>query len=667
MLFFAQVLQPALTAARENWRMMSPRKLAFLDGLLLNLLFLAIHFFVTGSLRLPAAHIKLLLLLNGAWLFFSTLEHKFSLRHIHSFAELAFKLVQITLLMLLAVSLTLTIQGARDFNRLYILGTFAGLLLAELFIVGLYYPRVYASMQRAADEAPARMRYPYSIPLIFLDLLLFILLFLFVYFFKYRTFELELRHWQLLGIMAGMWVLSAKWTGKFEKRNHPSFYHAYEPFLKATFILAASAALLLYSFHIFNYSRTILFAPVALLPLLEAPAVLIWHRVRSVENPTDQEDIESIQGIRRFLEETALEVSAAASFSESARGKLSEYLSAGHPALHALIERRCKLDSIAVDGLEVMDTRTSFNVRTLENQSLQMFVNLHRVNDFRRLNYYFLEVHQKLVKGGYFIGLMDTVDAAMLRLQKKYPKYMAYALYGLDFFWRRMMPKIPGLNKIYFSISRGRRRLFSKAELLGRLYFCGFRVLAAENHEGQLYYVAQKDKKLKHAQDPSYGMLIRLPRVGFQGRPILLYKLRTMHPYSEFIQAYVYNHHKLDNGGKLKDDFRVAAWGRLLRKLWLDELPQLINWMHGDLKIVGARALSPHYFSLYPEDLQALRIQFKPGLIPPYYADLPQSLEEIQESERRYFAAKLAHPFKTDWIYFFKAMYNILVKRARSK
>lgn len=108
-------------------------------------------------------------------------------------------------------------------------------------------------------------------------------------------------------------------------------------------------------------------------------------------------------------------------------------------------------------------------------------------------------------------------------------------------------------------------------------------------------------------------------------------------------------------GGKIAGDYRVNAAGRFLRKTWLDELPMLINWMKGDLKLVGVRPLSSHYFSLYSEELRALRIRTKPGLIPPFYADMPGTLDEIQESERRYLEQYLRSPFLTDWRYFWKA------------
>ncbi|MGB4004731.1 MAG: hypothetical protein WBI03_00930, partial [Bacteroidales bacterium] len=64
---------------------------------------------------------------------------------------------------------------------------------------------------------------------------------------------------------------------------------------------------------------------------------------------------------------------------------------------------------------------------------------------------------------------------------------------------------------------------------------------------------------------------------------------------------------------------------------------------------------------------QEIRIKYKPGLIPPFYVDLPKTFDEIIESEKKYLAAYDKHPFRTDMNYFFKAIYNILFKKARSK
>src|SRR6056297_3078142 len=127
-----------------------------------------------------------------------------------------------------------------------------------------------------------------------------------------------------------------------------------------------------------------------------------------------------------------------------------------------------------------------------------------------------------------------------------------------------------------------------------------------------------------------------------------------MHPYSEYLQDYVFARKGLQEGGKLKNDFRLTTWGRVFRKLWIDELPMLYNWLKGDLKVVGVRPLSSHYLSLYDEELRQLRQKARPGLLPPFYVDLPQTFDEICESEKKYLRAYLENPMKTECYYFFK-------------
>jgi hypothetical protein len=64
--------------------------------------------------------------------------------------------------------------------------------------------------------------------------------------------------------------------------------------------------------------------------------------------------------------------------------------------------------------------------------------------------------------------------------------------------------------------------------------------------------------------------------------------------------------------------------------------------------------------------MRELRLKVKPGLLPPFYADMPKTFDDIVESERRYLRQKLKKPLRTDWKYFWKGVWNILVKRARS-
>ena len=312
-------------------------------------------------------------------------------------------------------------------------------------------------------------------------------------------------------------------------------------------------------------------------------------------------------------------------------------------------------------------SNTADEVLQLEDNTYTSIIHFRRINTFPYINKFFEAVNSKLPIGGIFVTKVETNDLRKIRLMEKYPPVVNKLYYTSDFFLKRVFPKLPVTQQLYYYFTKGRNRVLSKTEVLGRLYSCGFKILEERYISNRLYIVAEKFREPAFDDDPSYGIVYPMRRVGKGGKIINVYKFRTMYAYSEYLQEYIYEKNSLDTGGKFKDDFRVSRVGKLLRRYWIDELPMIVNVLKGDLKIVGVRPLSRHYLSLYTPELQNLRKKFKPGLIPPYYFDLPETMEEIMDSEMRYLKAYEKHPFLTDVKYFFLVGYTILFKKARSK
>ncbi len=297
---------------------------------------------------------------------------------------------------------------------------------------------------------------------------------------------------------------------------------------------------------------------------------------------------------------------------------------------------------------------------------LQHIICPAQINRARRVNKFLEAANRALVDGGLLMICCEANHQRKRRLVSHFPSFLAKSVIALDFIINRVLPKLPGIKRLYFKTPLGRYRTLSETELLGRLLCCGFEVADRQEKEGLIYLAARKTRAPSYDPHPTYGPICRLRRKGYRGKEIKVLKLRTMHPFSEYLQEYVYRANSLNANGKFKDDFRITAWGRWCRRFWVDEIPMLWNWLQGDLKLIGVRPLSAHYLSLYPQDVQELRERHKPGLIPPYYADMPKTLEEIAASERRYLLAREKAPLWTDLAYFYRAIKNILFHGARS-
>lgn len=111
-------------------------------------------------------------------------------------------------------------------------------------------------------------------------------------------------------------------------------------------------------------------------------------------------------------------------------------------------------------------------------------------------------------------------------------------------------------------------------------------------------------------------VIYREHRLGLGGRAFTIYKFRTLHPDAA-----------RDPFVAPAGDARITRAGSLLRRLHIDELPQLVNVLRGDMNIVGPRPARPEVWDGVPADLRRRALAFRPGLTS------PASLRHICEDE----------------------------------
>jgi len=113
-------------------------------------------------------------------------------------------------------------------------------------------------------------------------------------------------------------------------------------------------------------------------------------------------------------------------------------------------------------------------------------------------------------------------------------------------------------------------------------------------------------------------VLFRQKRLGKGGEYFNFYKFRTMkdngkNPHKEFVVNFIKNSESSREVYKLRDDPRITRLGYFLRRTSLDELPQLINVLRGEMSLIGPRPPIPYEFECY-QDWHKRRMSVKPGM-----------------------------------------------------
>ena len=105
-----------------------------------------------------------------------------------------------------------------------------------------------------------------------------------------------------------------------------------------------------------------------------------------------------------------------------------------------------------------------------------------------------------------------------------------------------------------------------------------------------------------HFNSPEDPVIFRQKRVGYKQEEFTIYKFLTM------------TNEKDADGNLLPDSVRLKNWGRVIRKLSIDELPQIVNILKGEMSWIGPRPLLKNEMEVMTEEEKALRQSVLPGV-----------------------------------------------------
>ncbi len=505
--------------------------------------------------------------------------------------------------------------------------------------------------------------------LIVIDLLLVASSFLIIAWAKPATFRLVLpRYINPFIIYLGIWIFISLVFGKYNLSKFKRTTDLTVSLTIVTFIILSTITMLLFALKLSAYSRALVFGATTLSFLLEIivfRTFFKWsfeNKRETKSNDKKELDVSELLIVHEPVpiinkKELILKIPKGSSSREALITR-----EAGQEVYQYLSEH-LKIDDKAVS---LTATTTPFNIENLNGNNLLGIINLKKVNEMRYINKLFEAVNSKLMDAGMFIGCVETSTQRYKRIGDNYSIFIRQIVIGIDFILNRVMPKLSLFKKLYFYITGGIKRTVSKAEVLGRLVSCGFEIIEYKEINNLTYFVVIKTGEPAYNPNPSWGPFLKVPKIGKNGETIYVYKFRTMYPFSEYLEDYIPKLGFSFQMGKAIDDFRITTWGKFMRKYWLDELPQLINVLKGDMKLVGIKPLNKDAFNEYPEDVKKMRLKHKPGLIPPYVALMAQGHEQSIEAERTYLKELENKPFSTDLKYLKMALMNIVTKKIKS-
>ena len=165
-----------------------------------------------------------------------------------------------------------------------------------------------------------------------------------------------------------------------------------------------------------------------------------------------------------------------------------------------------------------------------------------------------------------------------------------------------------------------------------------------------------------YIDDPHGSPFFVQLRCGRDGKLFKMYKFRSMYVDAEDRLSEILEDNEMDGPAfKIKDDPRITRVGRIIRKISLDELPQLWNVLKGDMSIVGPRPALPREVEQYTEE-QKQRMYVTPGLtcywqIQPRRNDI--SFDDWMALDLQYIQER---SFLVDWKIIFKTIGAVIRK-----
>ena len=178
---------------------------------------------------------------------------------------------------------------------------------------------------------------------------------------------------------------------------------------------------------------------------------------------------------------------------------------------YQLLLEKAHLDSRRT---KVVANRDRFSFMQIPDYEYDTLVDMTLLNDAKGINKRFCIVNQKLPDNGHYVCCYRPQEYVKQKILNRYPMGINWIIYIFWFVWKRIIPRILLTSRLYYDLTKGRKRMLSKTEVLGRLYYCGFEVEEMVTMQHIVYVFATRHSQpYEQEKMKVYGPLIKLPRI----------------------------------------------------------------------------------------------------------------------------------------------------------
>ena len=412
----------------------------FIDFLLLTVALLGVQLAKRQTLKSSMLYLGLFAVFYLFWLAISLIMEKYRKIFQKTFFEAIVVIVKSNIALVYLISFTVVLWSELSaVSRLQTFGVCAAFLLLELGVYSLYYlfHKIHINGRGMPVQIEKTPSGAMSYPLMIIDAGLVLAAFIVMNYIKRDSFSLPPRYDLAILLLYALWGGSAVFAKKFNPAGFKASYGAaFSRCIKAAVFMGAGLGVIIFAFRLFYYSRLQLFGVPLVLLAFEAVIYYLYYFYckqgklgKDIETTAEVREVVDLQESNRNLPRDKREPK----ISEPVETKLRHALEFFDPKLFEFIRDAIDLTTVDRCTTALMSKDEIDDIEPLEDSGHSLFINLHKTNDLRWFNRYFLQVYKKLQNQGYFIGKAHTISTHKKHYYEKYPKYIAGLFYYINF------------------------------------------------------------------------------------------------------------------------------------------------------------------------------------------------------------------------------------------